>query len=173
MVTTTKQAPDWVRIKVDYSAGTRSLRLIASEHDITHAAIIKRAARDGWTRDPAATGRASASGSVLSEVPMESIEAPLITAVTGPAVSNAVSVKTEALTSFVDTAAVSAPLSVKPPMQPQIRKECVMRFRSPTDKPVYMALTSGHTLVVGPALIEVPKHFHRMAVMQGCLPEGA
>lgn len=47
-----------------------------------------------------------------------------------------------------------------------------MRFRSPTETPVYMALTSGHTLVVGPDLIEVPKMFHRQAVMEGCIPEG-
>lgn len=47
-----------------------------------------------------------------------------------------------------------------------------MRFRSPTETPVYLALTSGHTLVVGPELVEVPKQFHRPAVMEGCIPEG-
>ena len=47
-----------------------------------------------------------------------------------------------------------------------------MKFRSPTEQPIYMALTSGHTFVVGPDLIEVPKLFHRQAVMEGCIPEG-
>jgi hypothetical protein len=47
-----------------------------------------------------------------------------------------------------------------------------MKFRSPTETPVYMALTTGHTFVVGPELVEVPKMFHRQAVMEGCLPEG-
>lgn len=47
-----------------------------------------------------------------------------------------------------------------------------MKFRSPTETPIHMALTSGHTLVVGPELVEVPKMFHRQAVMDGCIPEG-
>lgn len=47
-----------------------------------------------------------------------------------------------------------------------------MKFRSPTALPVYLALTSGHTFVVGPELAEVPQRFHRMAVSEGCLPEG-
>ena len=47
-----------------------------------------------------------------------------------------------------------------------------MKFRSPTDQPIYMGLTSGHTFVVGPDLIEVPKIFHRQAVAEGCIPEG-
>ena len=47
-----------------------------------------------------------------------------------------------------------------------------MRFTSPTDTPVHMALTSGHTFVVGPELVEVPPMFHRQAVLEGCIPEG-
>lgn len=47
-----------------------------------------------------------------------------------------------------------------------------MKFRSPTEQPIYMALTSGHTFVVRQELIEVPKMFHRQAVMEGCIPEG-
>ena len=42
---------DWARIEVDYSAGMKTLREIASEHGITHAAIQKRAKRDNWVRD--------------------------------------------------------------------------------------------------------------------------
>lgn len=47
-----------------------------------------------------------------------------------------------------------------------------MKFRSPTDTPIHLALTSGHTFVIGPDAVEVPTHFHRMAVMEGCIPEG-
>ena len=42
---------DWERIEVDYRAGIKTLRDIASEHDISHVAINKRAKRDGWVRD--------------------------------------------------------------------------------------------------------------------------
>lgn len=47
-----------------------------------------------------------------------------------------------------------------------------MKFRSPTDEPVHIALTSGHTAVVGPVPVELESRFHRHALMKGCLPEG-
>ena len=47
-----------------------------------------------------------------------------------------------------------------------------MKFRSPTENPVYLANTAGHTFVVGPELVEVPKMFHRAAVLEECIPEG-
>lgn len=47
-----------------------------------------------------------------------------------------------------------------------------MKMRSPTETPIYLALTSGHTFVVGPELVEVPRKFHRMALAEECLPEG-
>lgn len=47
-----------------------------------------------------------------------------------------------------------------------------MKFRSPTEHPVQLALTTGHTCVIGVEMTEVDKKFHRMAIMQGCLPEG-
>lgn len=47
-----------------------------------------------------------------------------------------------------------------------------MKMRSPTDTPIYLALTSGHTLVIGPELVEIPRMFHRMALAEECLPEG-
>lgn len=53
--TTTAVAPrrviDWERIAADYQAGVKPTRVIAEEHGITHAAILKRAKRDEWTRD--------------------------------------------------------------------------------------------------------------------------
>lgn len=42
-------------------------------------------------------------------------------------------------------------------------------FRSPADKPVHLALTSGHTFVVGPKPIEVPLRFHSLARKNGCV----
>ena len=47
-----------------------------------------------------------------------------------------------------------------------------MKFRSPTETPIYMGLTSGHTFTIGPELVEVPKRFHRQAVSEGAIPEG-
>ena len=45
------RAVDWRAIEADYKAGIKPLRAIAAEHGITHGAIQKRAARDGWERD--------------------------------------------------------------------------------------------------------------------------
>lgn len=43
--------PDWEAIESAYRAGVMSLREIASQHDITHGAINKRAKKEGWERD--------------------------------------------------------------------------------------------------------------------------
>lgn len=43
--------PDWEAIESAYRAGMMSLREIASQHDITHGAINKRAKKEGWERD--------------------------------------------------------------------------------------------------------------------------
>ena len=55
-------APDWERIELDYRAGVKSLREIASEHGITEGAIRKRAKKPGeeWERDLAGRIRAKA-----------------------------------------------------------------------------------------------------------------
>ena len=50
-VSAPKSGADWERIELDYRAGVKSLREIASEHGITEGAIRKRARRDGWERD--------------------------------------------------------------------------------------------------------------------------
>lgn len=47
-----------------------------------------------------------------------------------------------------------------------------MKMRSPTETPIYVALTSGHTCVIGPEFIEVEPRFHRLAVAEGAVPEG-
>lgn len=46
-----------------------------------------------------------------------------------------------------------------------------MKLRSPTEMPVYLALTSGHTFVVPTDFVEVPAALHRDAVLAGCEPE--
>lgn len=49
-----KVAPDWVVIERDYRAGIKPLRQIGDEHGISHAAVKKRANKEGWPRDLAA-----------------------------------------------------------------------------------------------------------------------
>lgn len=59
-----RSAADWEAIEQDYRAGLKSLREIAAEHGITHAAIRKRAAKDGWDRDLSAKIKARAEALV-------------------------------------------------------------------------------------------------------------
>lgn len=47
-----------------------------------------------------------------------------------------------------------------------------MKFRSTTEEEVHIALTSGHTAVVGVEPTELAKMFHKEAISRGCLPEG-
>jgi hypothetical protein len=47
-----------------------------------------------------------------------------------------------------------------------------MKFRSPTDQPVHLSLTSGHVAQVGAELTEIDPRFHREAIANGCIPEG-
>ena len=47
-----------------------------------------------------------------------------------------------------------------------------MKFHSPTEVPIHIALTSGHTCVIGTQPVEVEKRFHRLAVAEGAIPEG-
>ncbi len=56
--------PNWVTIEVDFRAGIKTLRQIASEQGISHVAIANRSKRDGWTRDLAAQIRARAESKV-------------------------------------------------------------------------------------------------------------
>lgn len=47
-----------------------------------------------------------------------------------------------------------------------------MRLKSPTEKPVHIALLSGHAITIGPEARDVPVMFRRDALAKGCLPEG-
>lgn len=46
-----KKAIDWDQIELDYRAGVKSLRQIASEQNVSEGAIRKRSKRDEWSRD--------------------------------------------------------------------------------------------------------------------------
>lgn len=70
---------DWEAVERAYRAGLKSLREIGLEHGVSHAAIRKRAARDGWDRDLSAKIKAKADAlvsraEVSSEVSTERAE---------------------------------------------------------------------------------------------------
>jgi hypothetical protein len=47
-----------------------------------------------------------------------------------------------------------------------------MKFQSPTDEPIHIALTSGHSIVIEPTGTEVPALFQREAIAKGATPVG-
>jgi hypothetical protein len=47
-----------------------------------------------------------------------------------------------------------------------------MQFKAPGDKPVHIALVTGHTALVGTEFGELDARFHREAIAQGCIPFG-
>lgn len=47
-----------------------------------------------------------------------------------------------------------------------------MRLKSPTEKPIHVALLSGHAITIGPEGRDVPVMFRREAFANGALPEG-
>jgi len=63
-----KPAVNWAEVERQYRAGIKTLRLIASEHGVTHTAINKRANKEGWTRDLNAKIRARAEEKVSKSV---------------------------------------------------------------------------------------------------------
>lgn len=42
---------DWAAVELDYRAGLKSLKLIGKEQGVSDAGILKRARKEGWTRD--------------------------------------------------------------------------------------------------------------------------
>lgn len=56
--------PDWEAIESAYRAGVMSIREIASQYEITHQAISKRAKKEGWERDSKAKVKARAENLV-------------------------------------------------------------------------------------------------------------
>jgi hypothetical protein len=55
---------DWERIQIEFRAGTKSVREIATKHGISHTAINKRAREEQWPRDLAAAIKAKADAKV-------------------------------------------------------------------------------------------------------------
>lgn len=62
-----KSAIDWEAVELHYRAGVRSLKNIGSEFCVSDAGIIKRAKRDGWTRDLSAKIKAKADAKVSAD----------------------------------------------------------------------------------------------------------
>jgi hypothetical protein len=55
---------NWEKVELHYRAGIRSLKDIGAEFGVSDAGIIKRAKRDGWTRDLTARIRQKAEAKV-------------------------------------------------------------------------------------------------------------
>lgn len=64
---------DWERIELDYRAGIKTLREIASENGVSHPAISKRARRDGWVRDLSARIQSRADDLVTRDTVSSSV----------------------------------------------------------------------------------------------------
>lgn len=45
-----------------------------------------------------------------------------------------------------------------------------MKFRSPTETPIHVALTTGHTAVIPQEGVELAPMFHREAISRGAIP---
>ena len=60
----TRKVIDWESVEIQYRVGIRSLKDIGREFDVSDAAIVKRAKRDGWTRDLRAKIHAKAESKV-------------------------------------------------------------------------------------------------------------
>lgn len=135
-------AVDWRAIERDYRISGRSVRSIAAAHGVTHVAVLKRARRQGWSRH--------------------------LPGCYGGQVERAASLGAHAETSFQKPILEAAFKSD----DTASKSESVQKFRSPTDKPVYLALTSGQTLIIGTEPTYTPSMFHRSAVMEGCIPVG-
>ena len=56
---------DWEAIEADYSAGVKSIRSIAGEHDVTEGGIRKRAKRFGWQRDLSTSVRSAVKSKLV------------------------------------------------------------------------------------------------------------
>lgn len=62
-----KKAIDWPAVEREYRAGLRSLKAIGEQYGVSDAGIIKRAKRDGWTRDLTAKIQAKADALVSAD----------------------------------------------------------------------------------------------------------
>jgi hypothetical protein len=75
---TTKQ-PDWEAIQRAYRAGSLSVRSIGEQHSVNHATILKRAKKEGWTRDLTDQVRTATKQKVTSAVTTAGNQSPVVT----------------------------------------------------------------------------------------------
>ena len=66
---------DWAGLELQYRAGVKPLRLIGKQFGCSHAAITKRAKRDGWQRDLKAKVHARADELVAKAVVSKQVSA--------------------------------------------------------------------------------------------------
>lgn len=64
----TKPAIDWEAVEIEYRAGIRSLKDIGKQFSVSDAGILKKAKKDGWTRDLRAKIKAKADAKVSAAV---------------------------------------------------------------------------------------------------------
>jgi hypothetical protein len=60
----TKSIIDWDKVEIEYRAGIRSLKDIGKQFSVSDAGIIKKAGKEGWTRDLRAKIKAKAEAKV-------------------------------------------------------------------------------------------------------------
>lgn len=58
-------------------------------------------------------------------------------------------------------------MSAKSSTKPAASK--AIKFRSPTDKPIHVAILSGHAATIGPQWRELPKILHKAAIAEGAI----
>ncbi|MDB5777597.1 MAG: phage protein [Herbaspirillum sp.] len=64
----TRKVIDWEAVEIQYRAGIRSLKDVGAEFGVSDAGILKRAKRDGWTRDLRAKIQAKADAKVSASL---------------------------------------------------------------------------------------------------------
>lgn len=75
---TTKQ-PDWEAIERAYRAGSLSVRSIGDAQGVNHATILKRAKKEGWSRDLTDQVRTATKQKVTKAVTTDGNHSPLVT----------------------------------------------------------------------------------------------
>lgn len=71
--------PDWEAIERAYRAGSLSVRAIGEGNGVNHATILKRAKKEGWTRDLTEQVRTATKQKVTTAVTRDGNRAPLVT----------------------------------------------------------------------------------------------
>jgi hypothetical protein len=69
-----RKAIDWEAVEIQYRAGVRSLHDIGAEFGVSGAGILKRARKDGWTRDLSAKIKAKADAKVSASLVNDAAE---------------------------------------------------------------------------------------------------